>query len=497
MSLVRIACSLLLLLMLSPLSRAQTDPVNLTAIFFDEAQPGFGVNVTHQGSVLFVAWYTYNSNGEVQWLTMGATRQEDGSYSGSIDTFTGLPFNTINGSQAFTGVQPAGQGRITLREDGRIDFNYTVNGITQTKALQRFDFAEKPPVCGFTTGSRAGATNYTDIWWNSSESGWGLTLIHQGDTIFAAWFTYGADNQSQWIVGSALVKQEDGSFLGELSRPESGTPFNQINGPATTFPIPTVGSARLTFSNGENVRFDYTLDGITQTKNLSRFVFVEPGQPVSVCNESDGGTDPSPAAECDPGLTVGDEYSYRRSSPTGNEEFLQRVVGPGTFQGQAVIVSEQRDANNALLARLYNQINDEELIFLGQEQFQNGGLSSTSVLTPPQRFRRNAPVGTSYTLNYRVDTTTGGQTTSVNTAETITRVANESRTVPAGTFNSCKFTRSIQSTTMGFSTTNNLTEWLSPLVGPVTSSITVQTPFGGINSELNLLRAKVLGIEYP
>ena len=35
--------------------------------------------------------------------------------------------------------------------------------------------------------------NYQGLWWNApaaSESGWGINFAHQGDVIFATWFTY-------------------------------------------------------------------------------------------------------------------------------------------------------------------------------------------------------------------------------------------------------------------------------------------------------------------
>ena len=40
----------------------------------------------------------------------------------------------------------------------------------------------------------SGATtpNYEGLWWRSpagSESGWGINFAHQGDVIFATWFT--------------------------------------------------------------------------------------------------------------------------------------------------------------------------------------------------------------------------------------------------------------------------------------------------------------------
>lgn len=38
-----------------------------------------------------------------------------------------------------------------------------------------------------TTGSSS--SNYTGLWWSPAESGWGISLNHQGDTVFAALFT--------------------------------------------------------------------------------------------------------------------------------------------------------------------------------------------------------------------------------------------------------------------------------------------------------------------
>ena len=35
------------------------------------------------------------------------------------------------------------------------------------------------------------AANYTDLWWNPSESGWGLTITqHPSSQIWAIWYTY-------------------------------------------------------------------------------------------------------------------------------------------------------------------------------------------------------------------------------------------------------------------------------------------------------------------
>ena len=52
--------------------------------------------------------------------------------------------------------------------------------------------------------------NMTDMWFNPAESGWGLNLIHQGDTLFATLFVYGPDGQPRWYVASSLVGGDDG-----------------------------------------------------------------------------------------------------------------------------------------------------------------------------------------------------------------------------------------------------------------------------------------------
>ena len=49
------------------------------------------------------------------------------------------------------------------------------------------------PTCAWGRSlNLARATNYQDLWWNPAESGWGVNFTHQGDIIFATWFTYDA-----------------------------------------------------------------------------------------------------------------------------------------------------------------------------------------------------------------------------------------------------------------------------------------------------------------
>lgn len=468
------------------------DPVNLSALWYDSSEPGYGLTMTHQGSLVFVAWYTFGGNGQVLWLLAAVSRQPDGRYVGPIDRFDGQPFNLINNAQAWTTTARVGEARLQLREDGKLDFDYTVNGITQVKRLESLDFVADPPQCGFTTASRAQASNYTDVWWNPLESGWGMSIVHQGDLMFIAWYTYAANGSAQWISGLAS-KQPDGSYSGELNRPASGTPFNLIDGPATSFPVPVVGSFRLAFAGGENGAFEYTLDGISQSKPIERLVFVPPGTPVTLCVASDsgggGGGGGSPD-RCDPGLNVGD---FRTSVTSFGDVVTERVIGPGTFQGQSVIVVDQLDGNEVLTNRNYMQVTDDQILTVGSEAFQNGQIALTTVFNPPASFRRNLAVGDSYVINYTGTLTGSGLNQSVPYTETVERKADASQTVPAGTFASCRFDRRI----VAAGTTIDTDMWMSPLVGTVRTNARTQTPIGVIENLIQLQRARVNGVDYP
>ncbi len=78
--------------------------------------------------------------------------------------------------------------------------------------------------------------NFEGAWWHApagSESGWGITLAHQGDLIFAAWYTYDADGKAWWLTMTA-VKIGNNTYSGTLYRTTGpafdATPFdpNQV-----------------------------------------------------------------------------------------------------------------------------------------------------------------------------------------------------------------------------------------------------------------------------
>jgi uncharacterized protein (DUF1800 family) len=124
----------------------------------------------------------------------------------------------------------------------------------------------------FSPGARA--ANYTDIWWNPSESGWGLTLSHHGDQIFGVWYIYGTDGKPLWVVMSDGVFSNNGrTFTGSIYR-TTGTPYTSpVFYPSQTT-VGRVGTARIDFdADDENATVTYNVGATNLTKRVTRQSF--------------------------------------------------------------------------------------------------------------------------------------------------------------------------------------------------------------------------------
>lgn len=247
-------------------------PTNYTDLWWNPSESGWGVNLNHQGDTIFATWFTYDTDGKGMWLVMSdGRRQADGSYSGAIYRTTGVAFSQISAHAAALTTTQVGSGTLRFASRNQGSFAYTVNGTSQEKSIQRQSFAGST-ACMPAATSRASATNYQDLWWNPAESGWGVNLTHQGETIFATWFTYDSQGRGQWLVASAAQRQPTGEFSGPLYR-TAGRPFSQIAGSAATTSVSSVGDVAFVFSDGENGRMTYRLDGVAQSKPITRQQF--------------------------------------------------------------------------------------------------------------------------------------------------------------------------------------------------------------------------------
>ena len=99
----------------------------------------------------------------------------------------------------------------------------------------------------FATGTAPPAVDYTDLWGNPNESGWGVTLTQQFGILFAAWFVYDTTGKPIWYAATNCAVTATGC-AGELYRVDSGVPLTKAWNGAK--PVATkVGDVTFTFGN--------------------------------------------------------------------------------------------------------------------------------------------------------------------------------------------------------------------------------------------------------
>ena len=114
------------------------------------------------------------------------------------------------------------------------------------------------------------ARDGSEMWFNPSESGWGLNVFHQGDTLFAALFVYGPDSQPKWYVASSMAGGPV-TYSGALFE-GSGPPFSGPFDPATVS-VRQVGTMTFTLGSFNAATLDYTVDNVHVTKSVVPFTF--------------------------------------------------------------------------------------------------------------------------------------------------------------------------------------------------------------------------------
>jgi carboxyl-terminal processing protease len=116
--------------------------------------------------------------------------------------------------------------------------------------------------------------DYTDIWWNANESGWGMQISQHNNEIFAVWYTYDEQGNQLFVVLSGCNLQ---AFNGSVCRGNlyrgTGSPYTTPTYNRALNTTTNIGEATLTFNGRDNASFAYRIGGVSITKQMTRFQF--------------------------------------------------------------------------------------------------------------------------------------------------------------------------------------------------------------------------------
>jgi hypothetical protein len=147
------------------------------------------------------------------------------------------------------------------------------------KGLAAFVVALAAVFTAPSAAAEAIVPNYTNAWWNESQSGMGVFCVHQGTTIFCSWFHYGPDGGATFLVFAGLLSknvQGKDQFVGSLSRSAGPQPMTYDASKARLGM--TAGTVTMVFASTSSATMTYNFDdgrGVMQagTMSLSPFQF--------------------------------------------------------------------------------------------------------------------------------------------------------------------------------------------------------------------------------
>jgi lysyl endopeptidase len=217
----------------------------------------------------------HHPEGDLKKVSQGSVI---GTSSPPIVGGTSVPFSEVRYSSASTEPGSSGAGMFTF--DGS---QYLLRGAlwggsascsnpNGTDNFSRFDQVYSA-LATYLNPSSGPAYDFTDLWWNPAESGWGLNLIqHPNGIIFAIWYTYDANGQMTWYHVPSGSWTDSMTYTGQLVA-VAGPPFTSSTFNPSLVKRTPVGTATLSFTSSSTGTWSYSINGVSGSKPISRLPF--------------------------------------------------------------------------------------------------------------------------------------------------------------------------------------------------------------------------------
>ena len=177
------------------------------------------------------------------------------------------------------GLPPSGGPELAANNPGLI--SQAINGLVPQMAFLRgvYSTADLTDIAAYInsienptipTGPPVPAFNYSDLWWNPNESGWGFNIIQHGTgVLFCVMFTYAAPEKPIWYVIPGGTWTTTTTFTGDVYQVAGSSASIPFVGSAAT----KVGSATLSFSDQDNGTLSMTVGNTQVSKSIQRQPF--------------------------------------------------------------------------------------------------------------------------------------------------------------------------------------------------------------------------------
>jgi lysyl endopeptidase len=232
---------------------------------------GWDANLVPVGSSIVVI---HHPSGDLKKVSQGSVIRYSAPQppipSGASSTFSEVQYNsgTTEGGSSGSGLYTFDGTQYRLR-GVLYGGGASCDTITDSDWYSQFD--KVYPSLAQYLGTTTTIVDFTDLWWNPNESGWGLNIVqHASRNIFAVWFTYDANGSPRWfVIPGGIWNSATNTFTAAMyqtSGPAASTAtFNQ-----NLVKVTQVGNATITFTDANNGTFAYTVNGVLGSKAITR-----------------------------------------------------------------------------------------------------------------------------------------------------------------------------------------------------------------------------------
>jgi len=173
---------LILLALLVSLS-ARAGFVPRAGLWFNPDRDGHGLDIEFSADSMTLAWYSYRPDGSPIWY-LAAAPLVGHDWQANLDEFR------WDGQKATP--QSVGSVRLHFIDQESVRFDYTLGTISGSESMVFLRFAADTPPQVDTTG----------LWFDPSQSGWGLSLAGQNNTVVAVSYFYDDQGLPSWSIAS-------------------------------------------------------------------------------------------------------------------------------------------------------------------------------------------------------------------------------------------------------------------------------------------------------
>ncbi len=252
-------------LQLSGTGTSPTIPANYSDIWWNPAESGWGLTISDHETQLFAVWYTYEASGKPTWFVVpgGTFTANRRIFTGDVYSTTGPCYSAPSFDAALVRVTRVGTATVDFAPpdlpSGWARYSGTIGTTAWSKAITRQPFGNASPSWG---------SDFTDIWWNAAESGWGLALSQHGNNVFGVLFTYDCDGSPLFVALPSVSFQDAGRFAGDVYTTRSaGSWWGSATFEPAHVTATRAGNASLAFA-GVAGNFTATIGASTRTRAI-------------------------------------------------------------------------------------------------------------------------------------------------------------------------------------------------------------------------------------